>query len=203
MTVYIYGLYDPRNNALRYIGKTLNLRMRFDLHLSETRCGRESHKNRWLAQLGTLELQPIMRVLEIIENSNDADWQERERWWIEAARECGDPITNLDSGGRNGNNKCYETRMKMKAKATGRVMSKEAIEKMKATKIARLTPEVRERIAAAQRGKKHSEETRAKMAQSRTGYKFSDESKRKIGEANKRRWHERRKALQNPVTPAN
>jgi len=87
MTVYIYGLYDPRNGYLRYIGKAINLKVRLALHLSETK---NTHKNQWLAQLKSLRLVPEMRVLETIENSDDLDWQERERWWIKCARESGE-----------------------------------------------------------------------------------------------------------------
>lgn len=185
MTVFIYGLYDPRTNELRYIGKAIDLKIRFDLHISETRCGRESHKNRWLAQLIAAGLLPIMRTLEVIENSNDQDWQERERWWIKAARETGDRLTNLDDGGRSGTKKCEETKNKISMSNLGKKMSPEAVAKMKATKAARLTPEVRERIAAGQRGKKQSPELVAKRCAALKGRMVSEETRRKISEANK------------------
>jgi len=181
MTVYIYGLYDPRNNNLRYIGKALNLKKRFDLHMREKR---NSYKNQWLNQLKCLGLKPEMRVLETIENSNDIDWQERERWWIQCARETGDPITNLDDGGRNGNCKCQETRQLMRIAAIGRKMLAEAIAKMKATKAARLTPEVRERMRLAQLGKKRTPEQREALSLALKGRVQSEETKRKISEKN-------------------
>jgi hypothetical protein len=126
-----------------------------------------------------------MRTLETIENSNDKDWQDRERWWIEAARTCGDPLTNLDGGGRNGFQKSEETRLKISMSNKGKKMSPEAVAKMKATKAARLTPEVRERLRQAQLGKKHSIESRYKRSESMRGHIISPETRRKIGEANR------------------
>lgn len=144
-----------------------------------------SHKNQWLRGLIKDGFSPAMRVLDVIENSDDTDWQERERWWIQAARESGDPLTNLDDGGRNGTMKCDDTKAKMRAKATGRKMSQEAIEKMKSTKRERMNDETRKRLGDGQRGKKQSEETKAKRAASMMGHATSEETKRKIGDANR------------------
>ena len=159
--------------------------MRIDLHVSESRCGRNSHKNQWLRQLMELGLSPEMRVLETIENSNDLDWQEREQWWIQAGRETGDDLTNLDSGGRNGMKKCEETKQKISMSNMGKKMSPEAIAKMKATKAARMTPEVRERMRQAQLGKKQSAETIAKRAAAMTGRVVSEETRRKLSASKK------------------
>ena len=182
MTVFIYGLYDPRNGYLRYIGKAIDLKARFYLHLSEKK---NSHKNQWIAQLRSFGLLPEMRVLQTIYNSDDTDWQEIERWWIKCAREKGDPITNLDDGGRSGMKKSAETKEKMRLKQLGRIMSPESIAKMKATKAANLTPEVRERISKAQLGKRRTPEQRAAHSIALTGRVVSEETRRKIGEANK------------------
>jgi len=67
----------------------------------------------------------------------------------------------------------------------GKKMSAEAVAKMKATKAANLTPEVRERIAAAKRGTKQSEETKRKRAMALMGRVVSEETRRKISESNK------------------
>ena len=182
MTVFIYGLYDPRTNALRYIGKTIDSKIRLMAHLCETT---NTHKNHWLRGLKKLSLKPEMRILETIENSDDNDWQERERWWISAAFASGDPLTNLDAGGRSGLLKCEETRAKMSAAATGRVMSRESVEKMKAAKLANFTEEVRERMRLAQLGKRRTPEQRAAHSIALQGRRVSEETKRKIGAANK------------------
>jgi len=185
MTVYIYGLYDPRNGLLRYIGKAINPKQRLDLHVSESRHGRNTHKNQWVRKLISIGVIPEMRVLETIENSDDKDWQDRERWWIKAARNSGDPITNLDDGGRFGTQKSQETKDKIRAKAVGRKMSADAVDKMKATKAERLTPEVRNRMRLSQLGKRRTPEQKAAHSIALTGRTVSEETRRKIGESNK------------------
>lgn len=182
MTIYIYGLYDPRNGLLRYVGKTNNIRIR---HSAHTRENGECYKHNWVKSLISVGLRPEIKVLETIVNSDDKDWQERERWWIKSSLDSGAPLTNLHSGGRGGFSMHESTKDKIRAKATGRKMSREAIEKMKASKAAGLTPEVRERIRRAQLGKKQSAETKAKRAVAMTGRIVSEETRRKISEANK------------------
>lgn len=182
MTVYIYGLYDPRDGALRYIGKTIGLKVRFGLHMSETR---NTHKNQWLRQLRELGLKPEMRVLETIENSNDLDWQDRERWWIASSREAGLPITNLDSGGRNGMRKSPETCARIAASNTGKKMAPESVAKMIATKAANMTPELRQKLSLSNLGRRHSQEVRAARSLALTGRVVSEETRRKIGLANR------------------
>lgn len=182
MTVFIYGLYDPRNGLLRYIGKTNNLKVRHSAHSTEKG---ENHKHNWVKALSRLGLRPELRVLETIENSNDEDWQERERLWIASSLANGDALTNLHSGGRGGFTMRDETKEKIRAKAIGRKLSHDAIEKMKATKRERMTPEVRRRLGDAQRGKKQSAETIRKRSEAMKGRTVSEETRRKISESNK------------------
>lgn len=179
MNVYIYSLTDPRTGEVRYIGKTINLEIRLALHMCEKK---NTHKNQWIAQLRLLGLKPLIQVVEIIHDSNDQDWQERERYWIEHFSKIS-PLTNLDSGGRNGQLKSEETRAKIRAKALGRKQSPESIAKMKATKLATLTPERRENIAAAKRGKKWSDERKAAHSLALKGRKHSEETRAKISAA--------------------
>lgn len=181
MNVYIYTLTDPRTGEVRYVGKTINTEVRLALHMCEKK---NTHKNQWLAQLKMLGLKPLLQVIEIIENSDDSDWQERERFWIATYSRIA-PLTNLDSGGRSGKLQSESTKEKQRAAATGRKQTPEAIAKMKATKLAGLTPERRERLRQAQLGKKQSDETKAKRASAMAGHIVSEETRRKIGEANR------------------
>jgi hypothetical protein len=158
------------------------MKVRLALHLSERK---NSHKNQWIRQLKEMSLIPIMRPLEIIENSDDIEWQNRERHWISESFKQGHPLTNLDAGGRGGNLKSQSTKDLIRAKAIGRKMSPEAVAKMKASKAANFTPEVREKYRLAQLGKKQSAETRAKRAAAMVGRVVSEETRRKIGESNK------------------
>ncbi len=59
---YIYGLIDPRNGELRYVGKTNNLSVRFKRHCYATSLG--THKSSWIKSLKRLNLEPQLLVLE-------------------------------------------------------------------------------------------------------------------------------------------
>jgi len=77
--VYIYKLVDPRNEMVRYVGKTKSqINDRFNDHWCK-RYSTKSPKNSWLISLDKIGLKP---KLEIIEITNDNNWEERERSWI-------------------------------------------------------------------------------------------------------------------------
>jgi len=65
---YIYALVDPRDNKVRYVGQTTRApQTRFLEHLNGgLNCNPSdaTRKDRWIGQLGRLNLRPIMRVLE-------------------------------------------------------------------------------------------------------------------------------------------
>lgn len=118
MTVYIYALCDPIGGEIRYVGKTiLRLRDRLTEHLrerfKERRC--ETHKSRWVASVLSRGDEPTIEVIERIENSDDTDWQEVERFWISYLRFLGCRLYNLDSGGTGGKVPCAATRAKLSA----------------------------------------------------------------------------------------
>ena len=86
---YIYKLIDPRNNKIRYVGKTINIKRRYKQHLYEKD---KSHKSLWVQSLRNQKLKPI---IEILENCNYDNWKEREIYWIKQF----DNLTNLQEGG--------------------------------------------------------------------------------------------------------
>jgi hypothetical protein len=142
-------------------------------------------KNAWLKNMLAAGVKPTMEILEIIENSDDKDWCQAEMFWIAYLRFIGCNLTNHDSGGRGGRKQCQHTKDLIRAKAIGRKMSPEAVAKMKASKAANFTPDVRKKYRLAQLGKKQSAKTRAKRAAAMMGRVVSEETRRKIGEANK------------------
>ena len=87
--IYIYKLIDPRNNEVRYIGKTTNIKRRYKQHLYDKR---KSHKSSWVQSLRNEKLKPIIEILETCDNDN---WKEREIYWIKQF----DNLTNLKEGG--------------------------------------------------------------------------------------------------------
>lgn len=182
MTVFIYALKDPRDKAVRYIGKTINLMERLRGHLIEKR---ESHKMRWLSQLTELGLKPEMEIIEIILNSDDRDWQHRESFWIKRFGEIGCELTNLDSGGRNGCRRSEETKRKCSLAKMGYVLPPVSLEKMRQSQIKRLSdPKVREAISRSLTGIKQSQETKDKRAVHFIGRVCSEETRGKIRASN-------------------
>ena len=93
--VYIYGLIDPRDNIIKYIGKTINIKNRYADH--RNRLERASSKRKsWIQSLRTLNLYPI---LTIIEECNEETCDERERFWIKHYKDVGNDLKNMTDGG--------------------------------------------------------------------------------------------------------
>ena len=99
--IVIYGLYDPRNGELRYIGKTAKNRLTRRLweHRSEAALKETNPRNCWLRKLLRLGLNP---ECAIIEETTEGLWQERERFWIAYHRNAGARLTNTTEGGEGG-----------------------------------------------------------------------------------------------------
>jgi predicted GIY-YIG superfamily endonuclease len=92
-TTFIYGLYCPIENKLKYIGKSNNPISRFRKH---KQMSDNNHlKNEWLRNLNNNGLEPILKILEevLIE-----DWKQKEKQYISINRES---ILNI-CGGANG-----------------------------------------------------------------------------------------------------
>lgn len=78
-TTYIYGLVDPRDGHVKYVGKTISPRARLKEHLNLT-CGTEE-KNAWLKNLMDEGNRPAMKILAIVYGK---EWLEQEAYWIKA-----------------------------------------------------------------------------------------------------------------------
>jgi hypothetical protein len=88
----IYALIDPRNNLIRYVGRTVRMKVRLQQHLEEVAVNPE--KTRWLRELKKQGLTPNMEILETLEcKGNEAE--ERERYWIQSLLSKGAPLTNI------------------------------------------------------------------------------------------------------------
>ncbi len=86
--VFIYGLADPRDNKIHYVGHTVDLNQRLGGHLND-----KSHtvKTEWIASLVESGLQPI--VIELARVDYDERF-EQEYKWIYMGRAMGWPLTN-------------------------------------------------------------------------------------------------------------
>lgn len=94
MNVYIYGLVDPRDMRVRYIGKTIHLKLRFYQHMKAD--AKNPFKDEWINELALIGLKPEMKI---IDRCDDFDWQSRERFWIAEYRKTTPDLTNIEDGG--------------------------------------------------------------------------------------------------------
>jgi len=93
----IYALLDPNTNEVRYIGKTVSLSKRLRKHISESKNDTKSHKKAWINSLIVKDQEPIMKILEKLEDSDS--WKLRERYWIKYYKDIGAKLTNMTEGG--------------------------------------------------------------------------------------------------------
>lgn len=100
MKIYIYGLYDPRtkltSDTIRYVGKTkMTLKERLQAHIDNAKklTGKKSyHSVYWINSLLKNNIKP---EIFLIEECNDENWQDREKYWISYYPN----LTNYDEGG--------------------------------------------------------------------------------------------------------
>lgn len=94
--VKIYGLFDPRTDELRYIGKTIvPLSIRFNGHISHGK-NRRTYCARWIKSLKKENLKPEIFELDTVPCK---EWQFWEQWWIQYMRSLGCNLTNTTPGG--------------------------------------------------------------------------------------------------------
>ena len=75
--ITIYRLIDPRTNAVRYVGRTKNMRWRRLNYLAQ-RQRRTARLNRWLDELRSKSLTPVFEIIE--ETSLDKAAHTEVRW---------------------------------------------------------------------------------------------------------------------------
>ena len=192
---HIYGLVDPRNECIRYVGKANDPRARLRKHFAEMRRCKPCHRTMWLSNLVSNGLRPIVVILDRVPMS---EWEYWERYYIAHLRRVFD-LTNGTDGGEGGMRSeehrkkigdahrgmkrppfTDEHRRKLSEAAKVRGISKETRAKMTKSLLGReVSLETRAKIGAANRGHKHTEETKLKMR----GRIRSEEHKRKLGDA--------------------
>jgi group I intron endonuclease len=144
--VYIYGLVDPRNQQIRYVGRTINLHKRLNAHIN----GREphsEHKQRWIDQIKSDGSIPEIVTLE---TSTEDGWKEAERFWISYFRYIGANLTNISNGGQGIGGKRFSEEDKMRMSVTRKGKKR--------------SPEACANISKGRIGIKHTEETKKKIS---------------------------------------
>lgn len=137
------------------------------------------------------DFDPERFKFEIIEDVTTYEQaRERERHWIAKFKEAAPGVYNMHTGGAG--TVSYEARAKMSIAQQGirrGPMSEEHRAKIAAATRGKVrSPETREKIAAAHRGKLLSEEHRAKLSKVRRGMKRSPEARARMSAAAKARW---------------
>lgn len=138
----IYGLIDPRDDQLRYVGQTsCSLRARLVRHVYRARWG-QHYRDRWIRLMGQT---PDIVELEVCATRAEAD--EAERHFIAYFRYLGCRLTNLASGGIGGATRWGPHTVETKAKISAATIGKQ--------KGRPKSVETRRRMSVAGRGKAH------------------------------------------------
>ena len=151
--IYIYILIDPRDNEIRYVGKTAQkLEARVSAHMRDKS---SCHKVHWLNELKALGLKPTPWILEEIKG--DWPWQYSEKYWIGYLKAWGCNLTNNTSGGDGVPDLPYDIKERLRKVWIGKKHKPETIEKLKICR-----PNY-----------KHSIETKEKMSKAHKGRKIT------------------------------
>lgn len=140
----IYGLIDPRNGYLRYVGKSATGMVRTRHHGLPCFLKRDKgHKGAWIRQLQKEGL--TYEVLVIEEFDSEAPLAEAEMWNIAYFKSLGCDLVNLTAGGEgaSGYRHTAECKLRMSALSKGR--------------------------PSGMKGKKHSEASKLKTSLSKIG----------------------------------
>ncbi len=177
---WIYILRDPRDNAIRYVGKTHRIKTRLNTHMSMA--GKETnYKSKWLLHLKRLGLVP---TFEIIETGTGNGWYESEQRWIRHFRAMGCALTNLTDGGPGllGVALSDETKAKIRAKHLGKTLTAEHRLKLSIAHKGQRPVNI-EQLRVGNIGRKHSPEHLAKLALARVGFKMPPEAVKRHADA--------------------
>lgn len=127
----IYGLFDPRDGQLRYVGKTrLTLKRRLSYHLTPHDLRSNTWKNNWLRQLLSLGLKPQIDLFEEVPDECSALF---EKWHVSHWKSVGAILTNSTEGGEGrkpGVGKRWSSEFRAKMSSIRRDLSQETRRRM-------------------------------------------------------------------------
>lgn len=174
---FIYALVDPRDNQIRYIGKTDNPERRLAMHMRDKDI---CHRTNWLKGLIAVGSKPAMTIIE--EVAEGQSWEDRERHWIAHYRSLGCKLTNMTDGGEQGPD-CTGKKLP-KSEQWRKNITAMLTERNKSPKMR----EISRQSGLKNKGRKKSQETIEKHRQWMTGRKIhTDETKKALAERNKTR----------------
>ena len=94
----IYGLIDPRDSQLKYIGKSVSGINRPRQHTKPSNLNRDTPKINWIKELLSLNIKPEIIIIE--ECCSNEELNEYEDFWIEYFKYIGADLTNSCWGGK-------------------------------------------------------------------------------------------------------
>jgi hypothetical protein len=94
-STFIYCLVDPRDNQVRYIGKSNNPKQRLKNHCNPARY-RPTYKFNWINLLRKLNLKPELFIVDEVDID---EWKFWEQYWIEQFTSWGFNLVNYCKGG--------------------------------------------------------------------------------------------------------
>lgn len=182
----IYGLVDPRDGRLRYVGQSSKGLKRPVEHWKSSRCLKaRDHCHSWVRGLLDAGHVPSIVIIHQLDGSHDirARLNDAEVFWISYFRSCGCDLTNMSAGGTGTTG--------VEPWCKGRHLSEEHRRKIGEKSKGRTSP---------LKGKSISESQRKAISKANSNRVFSEETRRKIGEASSKRepWN---KGLHPPGTP--
>jgi len=180
----IYGLVDPRDGQLRYVGKsTTGLKQRLASHLCASSLRDRTLKNGWLKRLLTLGLRPEAFVLESCDNKTALN--EAEQHHLATMRYVGCDLTNMTSGGDGLGVPCsLERRRKISEAQRGKPRApwteerRQVDAERRRSNPTRRSAEAIEKTASALRGKPRPDYVKAAMSEAATKFWASTEQRR-------------------------
>ena len=218
MREVVYGLLDPRNGDIRYVGRTNNPKGRLVAHHSSPSARDRTHCANWKRQMAADGVCCEMAILA--KDLSPERARKEEQWWIAYGLRKGKwPLTNLTEGGEGTNGfvmpesakaaigaskrgipRSEDTRAKLRIANLGTKhapTSEEQKAKLRASNLGKKHNNGAN-ISAAKTGKKCSEQGRANMSvarignTNRLGIPHTDEAKAQISAGNKAAWARRK-----------
>jgi hypothetical protein len=174
MSYSVYGLIDPRNGDLRYVGKTtVRVLKRRAQHVESSKT-KQTRCARWVRSLRRLGLKPEVVVFET--HDTEAALSESERFFISYMRWLGCNLTNHTDGGEGapGWRASDEERARQSAARRGKPGRPQS-------------PETRSKIAAANTGRVFSDVTKARMSVAQSRRTYTDATKTKMSLSSSKR----------------
>ncbi len=159
----IYSLVDPRDERVRYVGKTMvSLRERLIGHLYESKRGRNKRHN-WIRKLTSLGLEPRIVPLETVPPGGD--WAEAERRWISLLGASHD-LLNGTTGGEGCPGRPVSEKTRRKIGEKNRQTAKNPVNLRRLAQMSRNRPPgFYAAIGAKLKGRKHSASYKANMSE--------------------------------------